>query len=134
MTQPLAHSFPAFTLCFAVTLCAACHIETPFEKVPENHPPAVQITLPAGPVSIEEGSFVEFAGSGGDIEDGALGDGSLAWTSSLDGLLGIGGALETDGLSVGTHVVTLFGTDSEGLLGSASVSVTITAFAPGTQD
>ncbi len=90
-----------------------------------NTAPAVDITAPANGSSFPEGTSIAFAGSADDAEDGDLTAG-LAWSSNLDGAIGTGGAFSTT-LSAGTHTVTASVTDSGGLTGSASITVTVTA-------
>ncbi|MEE8523009.1 MAG: hypothetical protein V3T72_03685, partial [Thermoanaerobaculia bacterium] len=91
---------------------------------PGNTAPAVTITAPADGSSFPDGSSIAFTGTATDAEDGDLTAG-LAWTSSLDGNLGTGGSLNAT-LSVGTHTVTAAVTDSGGLPGSSSITVTVT--------
>ncbi len=90
-----------------------------------NTAPAVSITAPSDGASFPEGTSIAFAGSATDAEDGNLTAG-LAWSSSLDGSIGAGGGFSTV-LSVGSHTVTAAVTDSGGLQGSATISVTVTA-------
>ena len=89
-----------------------------------NTPPNVNITAPSNGASFPEGTSISFAGSANDAEDGDL-TASLAWTSSLDGAIGTGGAFSAT-LSVGTHTITASVTDSGGLTGSALISVMVT--------
>ena len=90
---------------------------------PGNAAPTVTITSGGG--TYVGGATVTFQGAGTDPEDGTLSGGDLAWTSSLDGALGTGSPLATSSLSVGTHTITLVGTDSGGASATAQVSVTI---------
>ncbi|RMD82315.1 MAG: hypothetical protein D6820_03875 [Lentisphaerae bacterium] len=92
-----------------------------------NTPPQVRITTPANNSSYEEGTSITFTGSADDAEDGTLSGSSLVWTSDLDGRLGTGASITTNTLSVGTHVITLTATDSSGLTGTATVTITIRA-------
>ena len=64
-------------------------------------------------------------GDGFDLEDGSLPDGSLAWTSDLDGPLGSGRTLERNDLSEGKHLITLDVTDSQGKHATASITLNI---------
>ncbi|MBZ0111153.1 MAG: hypothetical protein K8J08_01700 [Thermoanaerobaculia bacterium] len=91
---------------------------------PGNTAPTVNITAPAGPVTVDQGTTVNFAGTASDAEDGDL-TSSLAWSSSLDGSIGSGGSFATSTLSVGVHTVTASVSDSGSLSGSDSVSVTV---------
>jgi hypothetical protein len=89
-----------------------------------NNPPSVSITAPANGSNFTVGTSVSFSGTANDPEDGNI-SGSLSWSSSLDGNIGSGASFSTSGLSVGTHTITASVTDSGGLPGSDSISVTI---------
>jgi hypothetical protein len=69
---------------------------------------------------------VEFTGFGQDPDEGFLPDSLLSWSSSHDGVLGTGGRITVDTLSVNTHVITLTATDSRGHSGRDSITVDIT--------
>ncbi|MHB1482707.1 MAG: Ig-like domain-containing protein, partial [Bellilinea sp.] len=88
-----------------------------------NTPPTVSISSPADGASFANGAVISFAGSAQDAEDGDL-TSSLVWTSSLDGQIGTGGAF-TAVLSAGTHTITASVSDSGGLAGDASITVTV---------
>ena len=88
-----------------------------------NTPPTVSISSPADGASFANGAVISFAGSAADTEDGDL-TSSLVWTSSLDGQIGTGGAF-TAVLSAGTHTITASVSDSGGLAGDASITVTV---------
>jgi hypothetical protein len=96
---------------------------------PFNQSPTAHITGPANNSSFAQGASVAFAGTGTDPEDGDLTGASLVWTSSLDGQIGTGTSFSTTALSVGTHVITLTVTDSEGAHGTATITVIITGVA-----
>lgn len=87
---------------------------SPYAKI--NHPGNGE-TRPAN-------QAVPFVGVARDLEDGALMNGSLTWTSSIDGALGSGGSF-TKALSVGTHTVTLTATDSAGNVDTDSITLTM---------
>lgn len=53
---------------------------------------------------------------------------TFTWTSDRDGVIGSRQEMTTFGLSIGTHIVTLTATDSDGMTGSDSV--TIQVFSP----
>lgn len=118
-------------LLVALGLGAACESEAPTEDV--NDAPVVRILEPGVAVTVVENTAVVFRGSATDAEDGVLAGTALAWSSSLDGALGVGDSIETAALSVGGHVVTLTATDSKGLANNASISVTVRPFVPGNQ-
>lgn len=94
--------------------------------------PTVQITAPEEGTSYTVGETVAFSGNATDLTT-AADDLVFEWSSDrdgpLDGAISGGGesALLTAGLSTGTHVVTLTATDTDGELGSDSVTVTIEA-------
>ena len=90
---------------------------------PGNTAPTVTIT--AGGGTYQGGDTVTFQGTGTDPEDGTLSGASLEWSSSIDGVLGTGSPYATSSLSVGTHTITLVGTDSGGASATDQVSVTV---------
>jgi len=92
---------------------------------PTNTKPTVSIATPLNNSSVTQGALISFSGSATDTQDGTL-TSKLAWTSSLDGAIGTGGAF-SKALSVGTHVVTAAVTDNGGLTASAQITVTVTA-------
>ena len=87
--------------------------------------PTALIDAPPGLATYPFGANVLFAGDGFDLEDGSLPDGSLAWTSDLDGPLGSGRTLERNDLSQGKHLITLDVTDSQGKHATASITLNI---------
>jgi hypothetical protein len=91
-----------------------------------NTPPTVNISAPADGSSYEEGTSVSFSGTASDTEDGNL-TSSLSWSSSRDGTIGSGGSFSTSTLSAGTHTITASVTDSGGLSGSDSITISITS-------
>ncbi len=90
-----------------------------------NTAPVVTITAPADGSSSTTGDAVTFAGTATDAEDGAI-SASLTWNSNLDGALGSGASFSTSALTVGTHTVTASVSDSGGLSGMDSITVTVT--------
>lgn len=93
-----------------------------------NQAPSASISRPGAGAIFDAGTSITFQGSGSDPEDGALPEGSLAWSSSLDGPFGTGTSFTFGGLSVGTHEITLKVTDSEGA--SATATVTVGVYTP----
>lgn len=89
-----------------------------------NTAPTVTISAPADGSSFTEGTPVTFTGTASDIQDGPL-TSSIAWSSSRDGALGTGGSVVAPSLSIGTHTITAAVSDSGGVAGSASITVTI---------
>jgi hypothetical protein len=89
-------------------------------------PPLVTITNPADGSFFTVVEVILFEGTAEDADDGDL-SGSLVWESDIDGVLSPGGASFTTTLSVGTHTITASATDSDGLTGSDSITVTVVA-------
>jgi hypothetical protein len=90
----------------------------------ENTAPAVTISSPTNGATFISGTPINFSGSAADAEDGSL-TGSLIWTSNLDGQIGTGASFSSTTLKEGTHTIIASVTDSGGLIGSASVSITV---------
>ncbi|MBK7949336.1 MAG: DUF1929 domain-containing protein [Deltaproteobacteria bacterium] len=89
-----------------------------------NAAPTVTISSPADGTTSTAGVVVNLLATASDSEDGEL-TSSLVWTSSIDGILGTGGALGLGALSTGTHIVTADVTDSQGRAGNAQITLTI---------
>jgi len=96
-----------------------------------NIPPAVTITSPANGSSSTVGQPVTFIATATDTEDGNL-TSNISWASNRDGVIGSGGTISTNGLTIGTHTITASVTDSGGLLGSASITFTVNPVATNT--
>lgn len=77
-------------------------------------PPTVTISQPLDGTVVPVGQPVTLEGSGAV---------TLSWSSSLDGALGIGSSLIAPNLSVGSHLITLSGTDEYGHTVNATVTV-----------
>lgn len=92
---------------------------------PVNNPPTVTIASPANGASFDYGTAIAFVGSAVDAENENL-TGALKWTSSLDGTIGQGGSISKV-LTAGTHLITASVTDSGGMTGNASVTITVNA-------
>jgi len=90
-------------------------------------PPDVHVIGPNSNTTFRQAATVFLHGSAWDLDDQLLPDGAIEWTSSIDGALGTGRQLVVRDLSVGTHTITLRGTDSGGLFTEKTVTVTITA-------
>jgi hypothetical protein len=90
-------------------------------------PPDVHVIGPNSASTVKQGATVFFHGSAWDFEDQLLPDGSIEWSSSLDGPLGTGRQLVRRNLSVGTHTITLRGTDSSGLWSERAIQLAVTA-------
>jgi subtilisin family serine protease len=88
-----------------------------------NTAPSVTITSPANGITFVSGTPITFTGTASDTQDGDL-TSSLAWTSSIDGPIGTGGSFSAV-LNNGTHTITAAVTDSGGLSGDATVTITV---------
>ena len=93
------------------------------ETTPANDTPVVSITSPADGSTFDSGAMISFAGTASDTEDGDLTT-SLAWTSSIDGSLWIGGSFSAT-LSDGTHTIMAEVTDLGSATGNKSIGITV---------
>lgn len=91
------------------------------EKEPENQSPIVTIVKPQDGATFTDQDSIHFVGAVVDDFDTAL---IPNWHSSIDGDLGNGLAIYNT-LSVGTHRITLRATDSEGLTGKDTITLTV---------
>lgn len=94
-------------------------------------PPAVVIDAPVDGDVVAEGSSVVLVGTVSDDLD-APDAPAVSWTSDRDGVLWTGTpdaagsvVLTRDDLSAGTHLLTLSATDTDGLVGTATVSLVV---------
>lgn len=89
-----------------------------------NVKPEITIATPGDGITITVDDKVMFSGTAVDKEDGDLSSG-LKWVSSIDGVLGVGKTLTTGALSKGSHTITAKVKDSNGVLGTAKMAVTV---------
>lgn len=88
--------------------------------------PDVFIDEPLPGASYKRGTAVALEGGAYDYQDGWLfSDTQLTWRSSRDGVLGGGELLIVDNLSLGQHTLSLSATNSLGLTGVATTTLTI---------
>ena len=99
------------------------------DGAPINTAPSVAISSPANGTLFAQGATISFAATASDVEDGTL-TSSLAWTSNIDGAIGSGGSFSRT-LSTGTHSIVASVADSGGRSGAGSVTITVSAPAPG---
>jgi hypothetical protein len=71
---------------------------------PVNVVPQVAITAPLNGVTVKLGMVLSFTGTASDAEDGRL-TGDLVWSSSIDGWLGNGAAIQST-LTEGVRTIT----------------------------
>jgi hypothetical protein len=90
-----------------------------------NRPPTVRILEPADGTTVFVGQTLNLEADAYDVDVGSLDGTQVQWTSSLDGVLGIGAQLSVSTLSVGTHQITVRADDGQGGVATASVSVTV---------
>ncbi len=91
-----------------------------------SNPPMVYVLTPDTGKSFPKAGTVLLHSSGWDFEDLAINGSSIVWSSDLDGIVATGRTTSTAGLTVGTHVLTVTGTDLSGLSTSDTTTVTIT--------
>jgi hypothetical protein len=89
-----------------------------------NKSPLVHISWPQDGAQLVAGTPSYFLALGLDPEDGTLNPDSIQWTSSRDGSLGSGDLL-LDSLSVGEHIISITGVDSQGAPGTAQVRINV---------
>lgn len=94
-------------------------------EITVSEPPMAAIDTPEEGASFGAGAEVTFQGSGEAPSGDALTGDALAWTSDLDGELGIGEEVARDDLSSGEHEIVLTATDSQGLQGADTVTITV---------
>jgi hypothetical protein len=87
--------------------------------------PFVHISTPDSGKNYAKAAVVILHAQGWDIEDRQLEGGELVWSSDLDGQIATGRMTSVSSLSVGTHVLTVTGTDSDGNMASATTTITI---------
>lgn len=90
---------------------------------PVNQPPSVDITAPANNVQVAVGTTVTFQGTAIDPENAGVS--AITWTSSISGIIGTGPSLATSALPIGNHTITAKATDSSGLTGQMSITVSV---------
>ena len=121
-----ATMYPSYSYCSqALRTLAADDINGAKALYPtvSNTAPSVTIATPANNSSYATGASVSFSGSASDTQDGSL-TSALAWTSNIDGAIGLGGAFSRV-LSPGTHTVKATAVDSGGLTTVRQVTVTV---------
>ncbi len=89
-----------------------------------NTPPEIQITAPGNNSSFGSGETVNFSASVTDAEEANLAS-AITWVSSANGSLGSGGSISRSDLLPGEHTITASVTDSGGLSGSATLTITV---------
>ncbi|MCD6421905.1 hypothetical protein J7L13_00965, partial [bacterium] len=96
----------------------------------ETKNPIATISSPENNSEFMEWDRIEFSGFGYDFDDGILPDESLAWTSSIDGVIGHGSSFSNTSLSTGEHLITLTARDSEGETANATIMINVLSRKP----
>jgi hypothetical protein len=91
----------------------------------QNLSPTVYILTPIDGEHYRSGAGLNLSAYALDDEDGPLTGSSVSWSSDVDGPLGTGPTLDGVELSVGSHTITVTGTDSGSSQTSDSVTITI---------
>ena len=91
---------------------------------PGNAAPNVSIIAPENQSMPFIGGDVDFIATANNAEDGNLSS-SLAWVSDIDGTIDSGENFSTNILSKGVHIITASVTDSGGLKGKSSITISI---------
>ena len=91
----------------------------------KNNPPTVAMVRPHAGDEYLAGANVVLVSAVDDAEDGALPAERIVWSSSQDGTIGNGQALNTSKLSRGEHVIKVQATDSQGASAEAAVKITV---------
>lgn len=90
------------------------------------HPPTASIVSPDSDATFYPTQPVVLEGTAYDLEDGTIeDDAAYQWHSSISGDLGTGKNLITIDMPLGEHLITLSVTDSNGMTGTDTRSITI---------
>ncbi len=103
-----------------------------------DNPPVVVIIDPDDGDTFREGDNVDFLALAYDVEDDSDSL-TIVWSSDVDGVLSTDGpdstgsvGFSTEGLSPGTHIITVTVTDSDGNTTSDTITITVSDNAPPT--
>jgi hypothetical protein len=97
---------------------------------PANYNPVISIASPLEGTTTFPGTAISFSASAADVESNDVSP-SILWTSSLDGMLGMGPSFSRSDLTVGTHTLTVSASDGQG--GFSARTRRLTVFEPGNQ-
>jgi hypothetical protein len=92
-----------------------------------KHDPVARITSPGDNEFFVEDQTIIFSGEGTDNEDGTIDGSLLTWSSTLDGLLGVGPSITINAtnMTAGSHTITLVAQDSDGQTGEHLIELVI---------
>ena len=116
---------PRFGLLLSQFLLVVCSCGGEESSTVPNTPPTVSITSPTDGTEVFRLETVTLQGTGSDLQDGMLTGSSLVWSSQLDGELGTGTSITVSTLSIGAHTIRLEAKDSQGLIATATIAVTV---------
>ncbi len=88
--------------------------------------PTVNINSPEDQTAYGVDSLITFSGTAVDATDGSLSGTSVVWSSNTDGQIGTGTSFNLNGLTLGTHTITMTATNSLSIEGSDLVQMIIT--------
>jgi hypothetical protein len=91
---------------------------------PANYNPVLSIASPHEGTTAFPGSGVQFSATATDVESNDV-SASILWTSSLDGILGMGPSFARSDLTVGTHTLTVSAFDGQGGFSSRTRRLTV---------
>jgi hypothetical protein len=91
---------------------------------PANYNPVLSIASPLEGTTTFPASALQFTASATDVESNDV-SASILWTSSLDGILGMGSSFSRSDLTVGTHTLTVSASDGQGGFSSRTRRLTV---------
>jgi len=91
----------------------------------ETAAPVATLVGPGDNSTFAQGDVIAFIGSATDVEDGSLTDSQISWSSNLQGDLGASASFDYRGLVIGTHVISMIATDSNGIQDVETLTVNV---------
>lgn len=92
--------------------------------------PVAQINHPGDMECRHPGNAFDCSGTGTDPQDGMLSGAALVWTNDVEGPLGTGSPIMFTPMVVGSQIITLTVTDSDGNVGTDQVTLMIAQQCP----
>lgn len=90
-----------------------------------NQTPQVKIVKPEDDITVVTGRSIQLQANAYDTDLGALNGTRITWRSDRSGALGSGASLALDGLTAGTHTITVEADDDSGGVATDSVVVNV---------
>ncbi|WP_448595665.1 hypothetical protein, partial [Thermoflexus hugenholtzii] len=115
---------------FMITAFDGFHFVTALSEplsIPEK-PPSAWIIAPSDGAIVRAGYPIELRGEVADPELGMIPEEQLMWSSDRDGILGYGRSITVNNLSIGTHTITLKGTDLSGQAAIAQIRLVVAPY------